>query len=303
MKKLFITALFTIMLILSLPLKSYGCACGCNVFCVGGRWMMSPPAGYRISMMYNYMDQNSNWNAASRASSDLNEDKEIATSFYTLDLRSTINEDWGIAFELPVWDRLFSTTDDDGKTVSARHSVLGDMRLMGMYSGIFDDLSTTLIVGIKLPTGSYQLSLLDRDTQIGTGTTDILLGGYYMNQKENWGWFIQIMSQVALNEREGYRPGNSIDLNAGIHYDNLTASRAFIPVLQLIGSLRGIDSGINADPDNTGYQRLYFSPGVEVNLLGSFKLYGDVRIPLLTHVNGYQLVAPALLNMTLSFGV
>jgi len=265
--------------------------------------MMSPPAGYRISMMYNYMDQNINWNAASRASSNLNEDKEIATSFYTLDLRSTINEDLGIALELPVWDRLFSTTGDDDNTVSARHSVLGDMRLMGMYSGIFDDLSTTLIAGIKLPTGSYQLSLLDRDTQIGTGTTDILLGGYYMNQKENWGWFAQLMSQIALHEREGYRPGNSIDMNIGIHYDNFLPSHSLIPVIQVIASLRGIDSGVNSDPDNTGYQRLYVAPGLEFNLGSTLKLYSDVRIPLMTHVNGYQLVAPALWNVTMSLGV
>lgn len=73
-------------------------------------------------------------------------------------------------------------------------------------------------------------------------------------------------------------------------------------MLQLIASFRGTDSGENADPSNTGYERIYVSPGVEVNLARQLNLYADLRIPVMTHVNGYQLISPALVSATMSFG-
>ena len=74
-----------------------------------------------------------------------------------------------------------------------------------------------------------------------------------------------------------------------------------VPVLQIAGSFRGIDGGGNADPDNTGYERLYISPGLQVMATTHFTLYGDLRIPLLTHVRGVQLVAPSLVNLTVGY--
>jgi hypothetical protein len=71
-------------------------------------------------------------------------------------------------------------------------------------------------------------------------------------------------------------------------------------LLQLIGSTRWKDSGTNADPDNSGYNRLLLSPGVEV-AFGSAKLYGDVEFPVWQQVNGNQLVAPALFKMIVSY--
>ena len=74
-------------------------------------------------------------------------------------------------------------------------------------------------------------------------------------------------------------------------------------MLQLIGSFRGHDSGENADPENTGYQRLLIAPGIEMSAFGGARIYADARIALVTHVTGVQLVAPYLLNVTLSFGL
>ena len=47
-----------------------------------------------------------------------------------------------------------------------------------MYTGFFKDMSTGVIFGLKLPTGTYTAPGLDRDTQIGSGSTDLMLGGY-----------------------------------------------------------------------------------------------------------------------------
>jgi hypothetical protein len=201
--------------------------------------------------------------------------------------------------EVPVWNRYFRTTDDDGNIASATHTSFGDIRLMGMYTGLSEDMSTGIQLGLKLPTGSFHESLLDRDTQIGTGTTDLLLGGYRMGQERNWGWYAQVMWQHAFNTRDGYRPGDSFDANIGFHYDGLLGWLPVVPVVQVAGSFRGVDSGEEAEPENTGYDRLYIAPGAQIILPGRVNLYADVRIPLFTHVRGTQLVAPALVNLTL----
>jgi len=72
-------------------------------------------------------------------------------------------------------------------------------------------------------------------------------------------------------------------------------------LFQLQGSLRGIDSGENANPGDTGYERLFVSPGLQVVATSHLSLYADLKIPIVTHVRGNQLVAPALVNITMGF--
>ena len=294
---------FVVAGVLSIPAITFACACGCNVFTVGARWSMPTSSGFGAFLQYNYMDQAKNWGNWQSASPDSNSDQEIRTHFYTLGLQFMANRDWGIMVEAPVWNRYFRTIDDDGNLASATHTSIGDVRLMGMYTGLSEDMSTGLQFGLKLPTGSFNQSLLDRDTQIGSGTTDLLLGGYQMGQWSGWGWFGQIMWQHAFNTRSGYRPGDSFDISAGIHYDGLLSNFRIVPMVQLAGSFRGIDSGDNASPDNTGYSRAYISPGIELVAASHLTLYGDLRIPLLTHVRGYQLVAPSLVNLTVGYSI
>ena len=286
-----------------LPAKGTACACGCNVFTVGARWNMPTMPGMGLSLQYDYMNQGTNWGNWNSAPAESNSDQQIRTHFVTLGLRAMASRDWGFMLEAPVWNRYFRTLDDDGNIASAQHTSLGDVRVTGMYTGLSEDMSTGVQFGLKLPTGSFTESLLDRDTQIGTGTTDLLLGGYRMNQEEGWGWFAQVMLQHALDAREGYRPGDSFDAVLGVHYDGLLSSLPLVPMLQLAGSFRGIDSGTESDPDNTGYQRLYVVPGVEIVGANHFTIFADLKIPVMTHVRGVQLVAPALVNLMMGYSI
>jgi hypothetical protein len=298
-----IYSVFAFIGVLFTPAAALACACGCNVFAVGARWTMPASAGFGAFLQYNYMDQVRNWGSWRSAPADANSDQEIRTNFYTLGFQYMPDRNWGIMAEAPLWNRYFRTINDNGDLASATHTSFGDVRLMGMYTGLSEDMSTGLQFGLKLPTGMFNESLLDRDTQIGTGTTDLLLGGYQMGQENGWGWFGQVMWQHALHARDGYRPGNSFDVSGGIHYDGLLSSLSIVPLIQIAGSFRGIDSGDNADPDNTGYARVYISPGIELIAANRFTLYGDLRIPILTHVRGNQLVATSLLNLTMGFNV
>jgi hypothetical protein len=282
------------------PSNGIACACGCNVFTVGNKWMMATSPGWRFSFQYSFMNQNTNWKGSEQAPADSNADKEIRTTFYTLGAQYMMDRTWGFTLETPLWERYFSTIDDDGSLTSATHFSLGDMRVLGMYSGISEDMSTSLSFGLKLPTGPTDQAGFDRDTQIGSGTTDLILGGYRMGQESSWGWYAQAMWQHALNTKNGYRPGDSFDVDLGFHYDKLANSLLIIPIVQVVASFRDADSGVLSEPDETGYQRLYVVPTIEVNLSRNIQIYTDIRLPFLTNVTGNQLVAPALLNASVN---
>ena len=69
---------------------------------------------------------------------------------------------------------------------------------------------------------------------------------------------------------------------------------------QVIASERSSDGGGNANPDNSGYQRVLLSPGVEFHL-HPVKVYADVELPVFQHVTDNQLVAPVLFKLTVSW--
>ncbi len=299
------TTLFAAVLIAILagPSASWACACGCGVFDVATSSLFPACEGGTAFAEFSYMDQNRNWSGTSRAPAADNSDKRIATDFFTFGGHYMFNRKWGVMAEVPVWRRTF-TTDEGGGAETFDHTALGDIRLMGVYSGFSADMSTGVLFGLKLPTGDYTYAGFDRDVAIGTGTTDLILGAYHLGaitRDAAWTYFAQASWQHAFARRAGYRPGDDVNGAVGIYYEPGSVGDRFsvTPLLQLIGSHRLRDSGPQADPDSTGYSRLLIAPGVELKA-ASWKLYGDVELPVYQQVNGDQLVAPALFKLILS---
>lgn len=258
-----------------------------------------------------FQDQNRNWSGASRAPAANNVDKEISTNFLTTGLQYLFDRAWGAQIEVPYVSRYFKTTGgatgDD--IVSLRWSQLGDIRLQGICTGFSPDLSTGLTFGLKLPSGSHTRNDaygdVDRDTEIGTGSTDILLGAFHrgsLGSGANWQWFLQGNLDQPVLFRDGYRPGLEVDAAVGIHGDGWTVGAATVtPIAQAIASARARDSGPHAaDPVASGYRRVLLSPGVEVNL-HPWRLYADVELPVYQRMTGNQLVAPVLLKVSASY--
>ena len=207
------------------PGLSLACACGCGVFSVGTSALLPNGAGGTAFLEYNYMNQDQNWSGSSSAPAAQNDDKNIRSDFYTAGLQYMFNRDWGVLLAIPYTDRLFITTLDDGGIGSFHHDALGDIRVLGMYTGFSDDMSSGLIFGLKLATGDYTYPNFDRDTSIGTGTTNAILGGYHegnLNAANTWSWFVQGQYERAFNTRAGYRPGNELDAAAGVYYSGWT---------------------------------------------------------------------------------
>lgn len=295
---------------LSLPQKSYACACGCGVFDVGTNTMFPNGAGGLASFEYDFMDQTQDHNGSNVSPSDNNTDKRIRSDFYTAGVDYMFNRDWGIDVKVPYTSRTLDTdisapphTPEDVEGYD--HDGLGDVRIQGVYTGFSADMSTGLEFGVKLPTGSYTMDGFDRDTEIGPGSTNALLGLYHLdrfNKNDPYSWFVHGMVNQAMLTQDGYRPGTEFDAAAGFAHDPIPVADGFraAPVLQLLGSYRNSDTGVNADPTDSGYKRVLFSPGVEFSY-GPTKLYTDVSVPLYQNVNGYQLTAPVLFQAVASY--
>ncbi|HEX4299278.1 MAG TPA: hypothetical protein VH327_00250 [Gammaproteobacteria bacterium] len=284
--------------------QAQACACGCGVFAVGTSSLLPNGTGGTAFLEYDLLNQTQNWSGTSSAPAADNDDKNIRSDFYTAGLQYMFNRDWGVNLEVPYTDRLF-ITEDGGSLQSFHHDALGDIRVMGMYTGLSDDMSTGLSFGLKLATGDYTYPGLDRDTSIGTGTTNLLLGLYHqmsLNADNTWSGFAQAHYDRAFNSKDGYRPGNELDAAAGAYYSGWQFGRAttLAPVLQLLMSDRLHDTGVNADPPDSGYLRFLAAPGLELDT-GRMKFYADVEFPVYQDVNGNQLVAPRAYKLILSY--
>ena len=292
------------------PGAAFACACGCGIFDVATSAMFPEGSGGTAFLNYDYQDQNQNWSGNSSAPAANNGDKQIETHFVTLGLQYMFNRSWGAQVEVPYWSRTFNTDVNFGAPpadiVSRNWNGLGDIRLKGIYTGFSEDLSSGITFGLKLPTGSHNRDgdTVDRDTQIGTGSTDILLGGFYRHALVSgtpWQWFAQAELDLPTLKQGDYRPGLEGDAALGINYRGWKLGRVNIaPVAQVIGSWRGRDNGLAAAPDNSGYQRILLSPGIEFHL-HPVKVYADVEIPVYQNMNGNQLVAPALFKLSVSY--
>ena len=301
-----------------MPGFALACACGCGVFDVGTAAMILTHPGGMLYLEDDYQDQDQNWVGSHAAPAANNTDKEIETHFGGIGFDYNFNRDWGVSVKLPYWFRTFRT--DIGvpgapDVQTYRHDALGDLRVLGTYTGFSPDMSTGLSVGMKLPTGDWTYPNFDRDTSIGTGTTDLVLGGYHLGTvsvENHLKWFVEALFQRAFDSRGGYRPGNETDAAAGLLYDGfqLANNNRLTALLQVIGSDRRHDSGVNADPPNSGYHRLLLSPGLEADV-GKWKFYGDAEFRVYHYANAApsvamegtqgQLVAPVLLKFIVSY--
>jgi hypothetical protein len=308
------------------PPEALACACGCSVFDVGSSALLPKEGdhGGAVYFEWDHSNQNRNWSSLSKAPAANNGDKNIQTDWYVVGMNYMVSRDWGVGVRIPTANRSFLTDTafpegpGDTPQLERNHvSTIGDVELTGMYTGFSDDLSKGLIFGLRLPTGDWKAPGFDRDTQIGTGSTDLILGGFWrglITGDNAWQYFAQTkylqpllthaVADPVFGESMGdYRPGMQLDTALGVTYNNwynIGPIDKIAPLLQVIVSHRQPDSGPAANPGNSGYDRIFISPGIDFTKVlddannNTFKLYGDIEIPLYQRANGNQLVAPYL---------
>ncbi len=285
--------------------------------------------GVTADLSYNYIDQNQQRYGTRTASPDLvnrqlQAGQEIEAYTLTRTLTASLNytaETWGINALLPFVRRTHATygnTAPLGSSYStSSDSGLGDVRLIGRYTGFSAENNAGIMFGVKLPTGNTNALFnagtaagqpLDAALQIGTGSTDAILGGFYTGTVSDYGWFVQGSAQRAVATRAGltgaYRPGDTYLANAGIRYAGFGAKVS--PMLQINVVKRQADSGATSVPLDpltgapvSGGTLAYLTPGVTVRVGGGASVYGLIQLPIYQNVNSLQLTP----RYTLTVGV
>lgn len=221
-----------------------------------------------------------------------------------LGLSHAFTPDWNLSVQVPVVSRdHLHIHHHHGAPIPVRWNFtkLGDIQVVA-YRRLDDGLG--LIGGIKLPTGSIgvrnkQGTLAERSLQPGSGSTDLVLGGFVSGHVKRVDWHTQLRWQRAVSERRDYRPGDQLKLDAGVRYP-LGAVQALAQINLL---WRARDADAQAEPEDSGGRSLHFSPGVAVSLGKDAQLVALVQLPLFQNVRGTQLTADwaATLGLTMRF--
>jgi len=293
------------------------CACGCSVFDVGTPSLIPEGAGGTIWTEFDFMNQYIDWHSSQPAARGANDDKQIKSYFMTVGGQYMFGRHWGLMVTIPYTARVFRTAGDNGQTDQFEHGNFGDVRVWGMYTGLQEDMSLGLLAGFKIPSGDHTYSGFDRDTSIGTGSTDLLLGAYKTGafpsrigklnltlRDRPFNWYAQGQYEYPFLSTGKYAPGKEFNSAIGALYNfgDLGPLNEVAPILSLLTSIRSHDQGSQADPPNSGYIRLLLAPGAEIGW-GPFRFYADAEFPVLQYVNGHQLTTPYLIKTILSYSV
>ena len=316
---------------LALPVGSaFACAsCGCSLNSDFGTPGLSTASGWSLDLRYDTLDQNQlrqgtgtiSAAAAAATPNPVNPGNNAEVEKYTNNQYLTATLDyndgnkWGVSLAVPYINRSHSTLGINGDGSSATSgqggydssaSGIGDVRVVGRYYGFSDEKKFGIQFGLKLPTGNMKqtaattdgsgnLTDVDPGLQLGTGTTDAIIGLYYFdNLNQNWDYFVQAQFQSALNSSNmgvinaagSYRPGDSVNFTGGMRYHGF---ESFIPTLQINARTVNTDSGDAADKFSTGGTLVYFTPGIIFPVSETVSVYSNLQIPLYQNLSGIQL--------------
>jgi len=294
----------------------FACAsCGCSLSSDWDSQGLSSGPGIRVDLRYDYLNQNQVRSGTEKVSNwpvD-NHEQELFTKnrYFTAGFDYSASPDWGLNIQLPYIDRSHGTNGlaFDGTDAGTSHTHnLGDIKVVGRYTGLTEEKNLGVQFGLKLPTGSHSENFsggaiagdpLDRGLQPGSGTTDAILGAFkFAPISQNWDYFLQATAQFPLNSRDNYKPGKSLNVNAGYRYMGLGS---IVPQLQINGRISRKDVGTNASPDDSGGKTIYLSPGLTFTISEKVKAYAFIQLPIYQNLNGYQLAPRSTVSVGTRF--
>ncbi|MDX8379923.1 MAG: hypothetical protein R8K48_07775 [Gallionella sp.] len=306
--------------------EAVACAsCGCTLSTDWRSQGVSRTPGFYTSLSYRTLNQNQQRYGSRQASgaqiNALNAaGQEIEAYTKTQTITASLNymgDNFGASVQIPLVNRTHGTFGNGPAAIGSRYlsssdSRIGDVRVMGRYTGLSSDKTSGIIAGVKLPTGNTSATFsdgvtpLDSGLQIGTGSTDLILGGYTTGSIQEYGWFAQatvqhaVATQMALGALT-YRPGDAYTLNTGIRHAQFGAK--ITPMLQLNIIKRQADTGSSVPTDAltgvpiSGGTLAYLAPGASLRVGNGRSVYGFVQLPIYQSVNSLQLAPQYTLTL------
>lgn len=312
------TVMFLVVLSGSLPAQA---SCGAAFCALNTHWesqgVWTEP-GLRVDLRYEYLKQDQLLRGRDKTQpegiTDTHDEVHTYNRNLFLGLDYTFDQHWGGSVQLPWINRQHVHVHNDSppETETWKFDTIGDARVMGRYQFTPDaenPVTWGVTAGLKLPTGQFDKTNAEgapaeRSLQPGSGTTDLLLG-LYTNSLMLIGdhpvrKFFQAHIQYSANAHDGFRPGNSYGLDAGVTYQ---LRGAWYGMLQLNGQIKDRDRGSAAETAESGGSFAWLSPGLSYAATRRVRAYGFVQLPLYQRVNGVQLTASgtASLGITTSF--
>ncbi len=274
--------------------------------------------GFMVSIRYMTMDMEGNLSGSSDATNmEIFQDYMVAPQSMRMDMIMV-----GVMYAPS--DKLtlmlmqnFLKNDMDlnnmmGMGFSTKSNGMGDLKISALY-GLVNKQNTSFHLNgaINLPVGDIESRddtpmmenmKLPYPMQLGSGTTDLTLGGTYKGASNKLSWGVQQLSTFRTGENsEGYRFGNLYELNAWTAYSvsNWVSVSARMHGLNLKG-ISGTDEELNpmmaplANTRNSGYSRIRsylgtnFSFG-EKAFFRDFKIGFEYGLPIFQDVKGIQM--------------
>ena len=294
------------------PGAAQACAtCGCTLNSDAAMGYSVQP-GWRLSFEYDYIHQDELRSGTQKVSTVPDGDeleRDTLNRYFTVGVDYSPSADWNIDLRLPYVARTHSTFGeydaDDGPSAPSfsRNTSLGDIKLVGSYQGVLPEHNLGLQFGVKLPTGRYGTDVkfadgplrgepLDASLQPGTGSTDIIVGGYYyLPVGVGFEFFANAQFQAAVAHAQNqpgddFRPGNNTTVSFGFRYES---HLDWVPQLQLNLLHKNVDTGALADITDTAGYVAYLSPGITARIAGTLHVYGFAQLPVYSDLVGYQL--------------
>jgi hypothetical protein len=301
----------TLACMLLLPHLAFA-SCG-SAFCVintgaeaQDAWLLE---GTRVDLRFEYIKQDTVQSGTEEVgpSGEPGEHDEISTynRNWRLAVDHNFSENWGVTLIVPYVDRDHSHLYNpppaeqpaDPEPESWRIRSLGDLRVIGRYQTMLDDQQRSAAgvrAGLTLPTGSTDErnddgELAERTLQPGTGSVNIILGGFYRGPlTSSSDWFTTVSLQSPLSFDNEFRPGTAFGVDVGAR---VPLAYKLSGQLQVNYTLHGRDSGDQSEPADSGGSFIYISPGLSMALNQQWSIYAFAQVPVYQRVNGRQLTA------------
>ena len=188
-----------------------------------GAWI---EPGARIDLRFEYIDQDQPMSGSRKVGvgeiARHHDEVRTLNRNWLAKVDYTFSADWSVSATLPLLDRRHAHIHNHmGAQLhdSWKLTEMGDLRVLGRRQWRAESVEAQRLdfygasFGLKLPTGKQDLrnaagALAERTLQPGSGTTDLLLGGYFRRMLGSGSsWFIDALLQKPLNSHDQFRPG------------------------------------------------------------------------------------------------